>query len=472
MPNDNFELSRRKVLGGLGAIGLTSAGAGLGTSAYFSDTETFANNALVAGELDMTVGYSAHYSDWSPDEGEGVEVRMWDGPAGTTGGPGDLVEGETGLPSNAAWLIAVDDPDQFLANTQYSDPALDGASCEDRTDAEDLEQPVIELEDVKPGDFGEVTFDFALCDNPGYVWLQAGRFSASDNGHTEPELDDEDESGPVEVEGFGELDMAVELLDVVQAAYWIDDGDNYQDGDETPAAVGSLREIIGQLSGLGAPLEGDLAPGEGGGADDRGCFSAETEHSVVFAWWVPVDHGNEIQTDSVEFGLQFYTEQCRHNDGSGDALTAFLNDEAEYKDAPIWTGDIVDRTGESGPVVIENGATTSVTVPSPPGGLPVAFDPMVVRVSTGTTVQWEWMDTTPQVPHNVISVEMDGGAPLFANPEGVVYQPGLTYDYTFTEPGVYPYYCTPHGAPFPVGSVFGGEVLNEFGMRGAVIVEE
>jgi hypothetical protein len=47
------------------------------------------------------------------------------------------------------------------------------------------------------------------------------------------------------------------------------------------------------------------------------CFRGETDFSAAFAWWVPVDHGNEIQSDSVEFDLGFYTEQCRHNDGSG-----------------------------------------------------------------------------------------------------------------------------------------------------------
>jgi hypothetical protein len=41
----------------------------------------------------------------------------------------------------------------------------------------------------------------------------------------------------------------------------------------------------------------------------------------VFAWWVPVDHGNEIQSDSATFDLGLYAEQCRHNDGSG------MNDE-------------------------------------------------------------------------------------------------------------------------------------------------
>ena len=61
--DDQFDISRRKALAALGTIGVASAGAGLGTSAYFSDQETFDNNTLVAGTLDVGVAYSAHYSD-------------------------------------------------------------------------------------------------------------------------------------------------------------------------------------------------------------------------------------------------------------------------------------------------------------------------------------------------------------------------------------------------------------------------
>jgi predicted ribosomally synthesized peptide with SipW-like signal peptide len=331
MSND-FELSRRKALAALGTIGAASAGAGLGTSAYFSDQETFENNSLTAGTLDLGVGYSAHYSDWMPNEqgtpeDEGVpNVRMWDGPAGTTGGPDDLDPDEVGLPSNAAWLIAVSDdtddgtPDtavaeQFLENTEYqsfNDGTLDCVDGEANSQADDAERPVIALDDVKPGDFGEVTFDFVLCDNPGFVWLDGSLRNASENGVTEPEADDPDE-GP-----------GVELLDVVEAAVWIDDGNNFQNGDETPLVTGSIGEVLGMLGegSLGTALNGDIPAEEGGGAADaRNCFSAQTEHSLVFAWWVPTDHGNEIQSDSASFDLGLYAEQCRHNDGSG------MNDE-------------------------------------------------------------------------------------------------------------------------------------------------
>ncbi|WP_229126285.1 choice-of-anchor L domain-containing protein [Halapricum desulfuricans] len=664
MTDESFELSRRKVLGSMGMMGVAGAAAGLGTSAYFSDEERFTNNALAAGELDMKAAYSAHYSDWSSDEGEGVEINMWDGEPGTTGTAGDLESGYTGLPLNDRWLIEVDDPERFLENTQYLPDEGDrvgNASCDGGTDADQLQQPVIELEDLKPGDFGEVTFDFALCDNPGYVWLTGELLSCAENGITEPEADDPDEnedeprppesdadqsslwplaalagvpalggggdggsaeatvepaenesggrqsalrkgaaaagmgaaglaassgvasaqanglsidrldntsglsaedlsesliageggvdivSGSVEFTGdergagafeggsdvigiedgivlssgladdaeaadgdapnedpgtttdlgtpgdsdlddlaggetfnatilefdftvpedadqvffnyvFGSeeyneyvgsefndvfgffvngenvaevndpdgagtipaainninegnggteptnpdlyinndpfnpnfdgdtvasgdlaetemdgftvvLDVEsdvnpggensiklaiadtsdaildswvfiqgeslstedpdepeepepaqcpdVELLDVVQVAAWVDDGNNYQNGDEQPAFVGSLREVLDELtSGSGLGLVGDL-DAEAAGGTGRNCFSAGTTHSVGFAWWVPVDHGNEIQTDSAMFDLGFYTEQCRHNDGAG-----------------------------------------------------------------------------------------------------------------------------------------------------------
>jgi predicted ribosomally synthesized peptide with SipW-like signal peptide len=328
--NDRFDLSRRKLLGSVATIGAAGAIGGAGSMAFFRDEENLANNQLTAGSLDMKVAYDAYYSDWKPNdqgvaEDENVDVRMYDGAPNETGGPGELNEGEVGLPTNVAWLLAVsandDTPDvdgdgdtdaddaalQFLDNTQYASEG--SASCPDGTDADDLAQPVIELDDVKPGDFGEVTFDFALCDNPGFVWLRGGLRDASENGYTEPERKDDDEDGP-------ENEDTVELLDVVQVAVWIDDGDNYQDGQEEPAFVGSLRDVIvgelGDATPPGVGIPGDL-PAEEGGGSGRNCFSAETVHSVAFAWWVPVDHGNEIQTDTATFDLGFYTEQCRHN---------------------------------------------------------------------------------------------------------------------------------------------------------------
>jgi len=243
---DEYELSRRKVLAGLGTIGVAGAGAGFGTSAYFSDQETFENNTLQAGQLDMKVGWEEHYSDWSDDEGEGLQgdVMMEAGPGGTAGSTVDSTR--VGLPSNVAALISVEDDDdamQFLDNTQvdaYPDgydsddyPTGSSITCGDTLLTDDADTPIIDLEDVKPGDFGEVTFSFALCDNPGYVWAGAFLEDASENGVVEPERKDPDEE-----------DGVVELLDEIQVAVWLDDGDNYQDCGEQPLTVGSLREVV------------------------------------------------------------------------------------------------------------------------------------------------------------------------------------------------------------------------------------
>ena len=509
---DDFELSRRKALAALGTIGVASAGAGLGTSAYFSDQETFENNQLTAGTLDMHIGWEEHYSDWSPDEDDGLE--------------GDVTMGNdqpVGLPTQNSSLISVNstaDARQFLNNTETDQLPNDSVTFDDAggmngcsvlVDGADQDRVIVDIDDVKPGDFGEVTFAFSLCDNPGYVWMNGGLRNAAENGYTEPELDDPDEDGP-------NSDETVELLDEVRTALWYDDGDNLQSGGggaggekldvalvlddsgsvssvkqdikdgakafvdilsmtdagasiafsgsaevEYPLTVldtqtkvdnlkdaidnfsgpglgtdittalntaqtelnsndaarpdaqdviilvsdgqanessyraaadtiksngtnigvigfgsvntddlqyiagtdpntdsaqglfvdgssssmqsiqdafdelgqvvvtgeevffnGSLRELLNALDpdqasdrNQGIPLEGNI-PAEQGGGTGRNCFDGQgVVHYVGFAWWLPVNHGNQVQGDSATFDLGFYTEQCRHNNGEG-----------------------------------------------------------------------------------------------------------------------------------------------------------
>lgn len=76
------------------------------------------------------------------------------------------------------------------------------------------------------------------------------------------------------------------------------------------------------------------------------------------------------------------------------------------------------------------------------GGL--AFDPPAVRIEPGTTIIWEW--TGRGGSHNV--VEENG---VF---ESKTYQEsGKRFEYTFQEPGVYRYLCTPHQATGMKGAV-------------------
>jgi halocyanin-like protein len=78
-----------------------------------------------------------------------------------------------------------------------------------------------------------------------------------------------------------------------------------------------------------------------------------------------------------------------------------------------------------------------------------AFDPVVIRIQTGTTVQWQW--TGRGGAHNVQARrgQFRSGDPR----EGG----GIAFQHTFEETGMYLYECSVH---------------TNFGMRGAVIVEE
>ena len=152
MPRE-FTVSRRTAIAALGTVGVASAGAGVGTSAFFSDGESFENDRLVAGTLDMTAAYSVQVAD----------------------------------------------------------------------------------------------------------------ATAAENGYTKPERDDPDESGLETLPGEPPTDHHVELLDTVRTAYWIDDGDDYVDGDEAFQSRGSLRGVLGDLSGIGVVLEGDVSSERGGG---------------------------------------------------------------------------------------------------------------------------------------------------------------------------------------------------------------
>jgi len=411
--SEHIDLSRRRILATLGTVGVASAGAGLSTSAFFSDQETFENNRLVAGTLDVGVGYTAHYSDWSDDEDDGLDgsVRMFEGGPDEVGRVDELAADEVGLPTNDAWLVAVDEGDvgAFLENTQTgaypnvgtdADPEQGPVTCVDGAampQADDAPRPVIELTDVKPGDFGEVTFDFVLCDNPGYVWLTGALRAASENGTTEPEADDPDEESGV-----------VELLDTIRAALWVDDGgdgpggnadgNNFQNADETPLVVGTLRDVLGVGAGgsgavLNAGLNGDLPAAQGGGTG-RNCFSAETTHSLVFAWWLPVDHGNEVQSDGVRFDLGLYAEQCRHNDGVREAEFPRAVAESFLAATDVGEDDAVFFAGPVDPgMVLRDLDGTELTLPTDPGTYYVFVVDEQPTAGFAHSLRFAWLDT-------------------------------------------------------------------------------
>ena len=106
--------------------------------------------------------------------------------------------------------------------------------------------------------------------------------------------------------------------------------------------------------------------------------------------------------------------------------------------APNFTGTVADRT---------DSATTTVTVGAPDSSNQFVFSPPVLRIATGTTVEWQWAGDSP---HTVTFENQDIGT------DDVVAESGVQFTHTFEESGEYRYRCAPH---------------ESLGMRGAIIVE-
>lgn len=290
---DTFELSRRKALAALGTIGAASAGAGLGTSAWFSDREEFSGNRLVAGDLDLKASWTEHYYDGSADAAQFVHV------------PGPDEEPDLALqsPENGYPIeLVFDDRESFMDATlteQFPEGGLGVGQnpCGVLANVpDDLEAPVIDLEDVKPGDFGEVTFDFAACSNPAYLWLTGELLENAENGMTEPEASDPDEdASPNDVQidngiyevTVGEFDSGsaggAEPNGGVPDDDWFYSFSGTAGGDVDPTAADSIDTLYLEYYAL-QDGDGNVAPSVDGGpviTSLPGSGTAGTEYTGV-----------------------------------------------------------------------------------------------------------------------------------------------------------------------------------------------
>jgi len=180
------------------------------------------------------------------------------------------------------------------------------------------QQHLIEFDDVKPGDEGEITFSLHLCDNPGHIWLKAANYYEEGGTLTEPEAVaiNESDSNETDVGDITADDDPGHLAENVDVTVWYDlDCDNKYDEGESEIFAGTLAGLMDEFN---AGDEGNeemipLSATGAGFADD--CFPAEKGVCLGFKWEVSPEVGNIIQGDEVGFDLGFYTEQCRHNDG-------------------------------------------------------------------------------------------------------------------------------------------------------------
>lgn len=157
--------------------------------------------------------------------------------------------------------------------------------------------------------------------------------------------------------------------------------------------------------------------------------------------------------------------------GNGNAIGAFLNERAMFKESPIWDSGVKNRRNEDEVTVTFN-ALTAVTIPGVGPEGPWGVEPRAISVSPGTEVTWQWLEHDDEfhddIPHDLVS--------FFDPPEhGDAFhfggQSGDTFSYTFEEPGTYLYFCEPHGTPYEIfHPVVGDTVENMFGQRGAVKV--
>ena len=130
-----------------------------------------------------------------------------------------------------------------------------------------------------------------------------------------------------------------------------------------------------------------------------------------------------------------------------DGGTESRADESDEGTPPTFDG-WMDAVENYDGVADETGTDrVTVAVGASGNGENYAYDPPAVRISTGTTVVWEWTGKGQQ--HNVVE---EGGA--FES--DLTAEVGFTFEHEFTASGTYPYFCTPH------------KVL---GMKGIVVVE-
>jgi halocyanin-like protein len=141
----------------------------------------------------------------------------------------------------------------------------------------------------------------------------------------------------------------------------------------------------------------------------------------------------EVTTTETETGTTGAgTDSSTTSGGASSAdLESWFEDVGNYQ-------EMTDMTGES---------TVEIAVGAEGNNGCYAYEPPGARISTGTTVVWEW--TGRGASHDVVASEGSFESNLTS-------EQGHTFEHTFESKGVYKYYCTPHRA---------------MGMKGALVVE-
>ncbi|MFC5366804.1 CalY family protein [Salinirubrum litoreum] len=236
-------VSRRQLLAGVGTVGVASLGAGLGTTAFFTDREV-TTATLDGGTLDLRLDYRAAYrpGDRRTDFGSDPDADR--------------------IPDSGGLVVLEQVPDlRYEDGPREGRPFSEGdwgdavreIPCDDTRLVDGSVPTIFDLGDVKPGDEGEITTSLHLCGNPAYLWLRTTETVDADGPEdgsmpalTEPEVvAGDDGEGPL---------VAGELDDYLYVEVWYDtDCDNRYDDEEALLYRGSLDGFLG-LAETGYPL--------------------------------------------------------------------------------------------------------------------------------------------------------------------------------------------------------------------------
>ncbi len=268
------------------------------TGAFFSDTETSTGNIFKAGSIDLKVDSECHYYNLTGFEPTGEPVY-------TDVGCGEI-DSQTGV---------------GIGNWRMTD-LVDGV------------HKFFSFEDIKPGDWGEDTISLHVFDNDAWGWFTVRGLSDNENDCTEPELEAEPNC---KADEDGELDEAV-LLTI-----WLDQGtipgfQNYEgridefEGDNVwqpeegqPLESGYIHKF--DPFDLSLVLSGAYNLYCRGNADPSGHNNYEFCHGLAedgrmvgsttyyfgVKWELPIETGNNVQTDSFSGDMEFVVVQHRNN---------------------------------------------------------------------------------------------------------------------------------------------------------------
>jgi len=276
-------------LGVLAFVGAIAAGA---TGAFFSDTETSTGNTFAAGDIDLRIDNTSYVLDYN--------IATIQNPVGS------FV-----FSTSTSWVLA-----DLVAGTHK----------------------FFNFDDVKPGDYGEDTISIHVGSNDAWMCAAARITDDSDQSCTEPEL--ADDPSCVAPSTAGELD------NVLQFAFWADDGDNvFEPVDSNPEDSINDAETIflsGPLSNLGTAGQIALATPAGGAFGNQPVPGDETVY-IGKIWCAGTltptgltqdgsgdtinpttsqgtgftcdgaSVNNAAQTDRVQGDMQFYAVQARNN---------------------------------------------------------------------------------------------------------------------------------------------------------------